>query len=79
MKTYVFEKGRHYRVKRNFTSGGSDFTAGEMLTNDGEGFSPYDNCFIAAFVSHTNNQRKDWFGAPEDKDLWGEYLEPMNE
>jgi hypothetical protein len=75
----AFKKGSRYKVKLNFTSGGSNFTAGEVLIYDSGGFSPYDNCFVAAFLSQDENKRKDWYNAPDDNDLWQEYLELLSE
>jgi hypothetical protein len=74
----VFQKGKSYRVKRNFISGPSSFVAGEIIIYDAGGYSPYDNCFIDEFLNSKDDERKMWLNAPDDPDLWQEYLELVN-
>jgi hypothetical protein len=75
-RRHIFDVGMRVRVKKGYSSGSSNFSPGETLVFDSDGYSYYDNCFVYQFRSETDGQEKAWF-LHEDQptELWKTYFE----
>jgi len=74
---HIFETGRNYRVRHNFTNGPSNFIADEILSFERDGYSYYDNCSVYEFRSKTNELKSWCLFKNNSVDSWQQYFEPM--
>jgi hypothetical protein len=76
-QTDIFEIGRRYRARADFSSRKSKFTAGEIVTFEQEGYVPYDEAYAFQFKA-LNGEEKFWTlrdDAPLD--TWKQFFEPF--
>lgn len=75
----IFPVNSRYRARKAFSSGPSEFQAGEVLRFVRDTYNRYDECFVYVFQSETYNVEKEWWlGEEEPTERWHEYFEPLN-
>lgn len=77
MNREIFKPGHRYEVKANCTSGVYQFHSGEILTFDGEKYSPYDSSFAYEFHDSSGSAKTWWLHQDAPSDAWNQYFQPV--
>lgn len=77
-RTSPFIFGKQYKAKKDFASGSSYFTAGEILVFEKAQYSHYDSSSVYVFNNVLKKEAKEWW-LRDDQPLesWQEYFQPL--
>ena len=74
VRQYLFQVGKRYIVKINFTSALSQFEEGEVLIYQKVVYSRYDGCYVYEFAGAGGESKSWWLGDDDPASSWKSYF-----